>query len=199
MKKINFTDTTVTQKPYVTINNENYEVQDGTYTGGTDLNANTFNTMQDNIEEAINESSNKVGELDDLNTTNKENLVAAINEINLQKKVLYNNSDGSVDEITLSEDITDYDNIEIIATNDANIVLQIVKINSPKNKKFMINYNIWDTGVLLISKIYSITTNKITPESNSALYMASNATIGYVRTNQDSNRIKIIKVIGYKK
>lgn len=199
MKKINFTDTTVTQKPYVTINNENYEVQDGTYTGGTDLNANTFNTMQDNIEEAINESSNKAGELDDLNTTNKKNLVAAVNEINLQKKILYNNSDGSVDEITLSEDVTDYDNIEIIATNDANIVLQIVKINSPKNKKFMINYNIWDTGVLLISKIYSITTNKITPESNSALYMASNATIGYVRTNQDSNRIKIIKVIGYKK
>lgn len=54
MKRINFTDTTITQKPYVTINNQNYEVQDGVYTGGTDLNANTFNTMQDNIEEAIN-------------------------------------------------------------------------------------------------------------------------------------------------
>lgn len=199
MQKINFTDTTITQKPYVTVNNQNYEVQDGIYTGGTELNANTFNTMQTNAEEAINENSLKIGELDNLNTTNKENLVAAVNEINLQKKVLYNNSDGSVDEITLSEDITDYDNIEIIATNDANIVLQIVKINSPKNKKFMINYNIWDTGVLIISKIYSITTNKITPESNSALYMASNSTIGYVRHNQDNNRIKIIKVIGYKK
>lgn len=54
MKRINFTDTTITQKPYVTINNQNYEVQDGVYTGGTDLNASTFNTMQDNIEEAIN-------------------------------------------------------------------------------------------------------------------------------------------------
>ena len=54
MKRINFTDTTITQKPYVTINNQNYEVQDGVYTGGTDLNANTFNTLQDNIEEAIN-------------------------------------------------------------------------------------------------------------------------------------------------
>ena len=54
MQKINFTDTTITQKPYVTINNVNYEVQDGIYTGGTDLNAQTFNTMQNNIEQAIN-------------------------------------------------------------------------------------------------------------------------------------------------
>ena len=54
MQKINFTDTTVTQKPYVTINNVNYEVHDGIYTGGTDLNAQTFNTMQNNIEQAIN-------------------------------------------------------------------------------------------------------------------------------------------------
>ncbi|MDD7757173.1 MAG: hypothetical protein PUJ51_22225 [Clostridiales bacterium] len=199
MQKINFTDTTVTQKPYVTINNQNYEVQDGIYTGGTDLNANTFNAMQTNIEKAINENSSKIGELNNLNTTNKENLVGAVNEINLQKKVLYSNSNGSVDEITLSEDITNYDNIEIISTNDGNVVLQTVKINSPKNKKFMINYNIWDTGVLLISKIYLITTNKITPDSNSALYIASNATISYIRHNQDNNRIKIIKVIGYKK
>ena len=54
MQKINFTDTTITQKPYVTINNVNYEVHDGIYTGGTDLNAQTFNTMQSNIEQAIN-------------------------------------------------------------------------------------------------------------------------------------------------
>lgn len=199
MQKINFTDTTITQKPYVTINNQNYEVQDGIYTGGTDLNANTFNAMQTNIEEAINENSSKIGELNNLNTTNKENLVSAVNEINLQKKVLYSNSNGSEDEITLSEDITNYDNIEIISTNNENVVLQTVKINSPKNKKFMINYNIWDTGVLIVSKIYLITTNKITPDSNSALYMKSNSTIGYVRNNQDNFRIKIVKVIGYKK
>lgn len=54
MQKINFTDTTITQKPYVTVNNQNYEVQDGIYTGGTDLNAQTFNDMQANIEIAIN-------------------------------------------------------------------------------------------------------------------------------------------------
>lgn len=54
MEKITFTNTTITKKPYVVINGIEYEVQDGTYTGGTNLDANTFNTMQDNIEKAIN-------------------------------------------------------------------------------------------------------------------------------------------------
>lgn len=58
MQKITFEDTTVTKQPYVTINDIEYEVTDGTYSGGTDLNANTFNTMQDNIEEAIEENKN---------------------------------------------------------------------------------------------------------------------------------------------
>ncbi len=81
MQKINFTNTTITQKPYVTINNVNYEVQDGVYTGGTDLNAQTFNDMQSNIETAINEISNSVGNIENLTTTNKDNIVGAINEL----------------------------------------------------------------------------------------------------------------------
>ena len=82
MQKINFTDTTITQKPYVTINNVNYEVQDGIYTGGTDLNAQTFNDMQSNIDTAISSVDNKAGNLSNLNTTEKNNLVGAINEVN---------------------------------------------------------------------------------------------------------------------
>ena len=81
MQKINFTDTTVTQKPYVTINNVNYEVQDGIYTGGTDLNAKTFNDMQTNIENAVNEISNNIGNIENLKTANKDNIVGAINEL----------------------------------------------------------------------------------------------------------------------
>ena len=48
-RPINFTDTTVIKKPYVEIDGTEYEVQDGTYEGGTDLNANTFNKMQDEL------------------------------------------------------------------------------------------------------------------------------------------------------
>lgn len=48
-RPINFTDTTVIKKPYVEIDGVEYEVQDGTYQGGTNLNANTFNKMQDEL------------------------------------------------------------------------------------------------------------------------------------------------------
>ena len=54
MQKINFEDTTVTKQPYVVIDSTEYEVQQGTYSGGTNLDANTFNTLQDNVENAIN-------------------------------------------------------------------------------------------------------------------------------------------------
>ena len=53
MRRIDFEDTTITRQPYVTIDNVDYEVNDGTYIGGTDLDADTFNTLQDNIEDAL--------------------------------------------------------------------------------------------------------------------------------------------------
>lgn len=55
MQKISFQDTTILKKPYIDFNGIEYEVQDGSYDGGTDLNASTFNTMQNNIETAIND------------------------------------------------------------------------------------------------------------------------------------------------
>ena len=49
MQKINFQDTEVVKAPYVEINGNEYEVQ-SEYEGGTNLDADTFNTMQDNID-----------------------------------------------------------------------------------------------------------------------------------------------------
>ena len=106
MQKINFTDTTITQKPYVTINNVNYEVQDGIYTGGTDLNAQTFNDMQSNIDTAISSVDNKAGNLSKLNTTEKNNLVGAINEVNTKNIITVglasNTTSTSIEKLNLS-------------------------------------------------------------------------------------------------
>ena len=106
MQKINFTDTTITQKPYVTINNVNYEVQDGIYTGGTDLNAQTFNTMQSNIDTAISSVDNKAGNLSNLNTAEKNNLVGAINEVNTKNIItvglVSNTTSTSIEKLNLS-------------------------------------------------------------------------------------------------
>ena len=52
MQKITFQDTEVVKAPYVEINGVEYPVE-SEYQGGTDLDAETFNQMQDNIEDAI--------------------------------------------------------------------------------------------------------------------------------------------------
>lgn len=104
MQKITFEDTQVTKKPYVTINETEYEVQDGTYTGGTDLNATTFNNMQDNIESAIDENTNNIGDLSSLTTTNKTSTTEAINETYKKiNKVNMAKSDGLDNAILIAE------------------------------------------------------------------------------------------------
>lgn len=104
MQKITFEDTQVTKKPYVTINETEYEVQDGTYTGGTDLNATTFNNMQDNIESAIDENTNNIGDLSSLTTTNKTSTTEAINETYKKiNKVNLAKSDGLDNAILIAE------------------------------------------------------------------------------------------------
>ncbi len=104
MQKITFEDTQVTKKPYVTINETEYEVQDGTYTGGTDLNATTFNNMQDNIESAIDENANNIGDLSSLITTNKTSTTEAINETYNKISKVYNaKGDGASDGVLIAE------------------------------------------------------------------------------------------------
>lgn len=104
MQKITFEDTQVTKKPYVTINETEYEVQDGTYTGGTDLNATTFNNMQDNIESAIDENTNNIGDLSGLVTTNKASTTEAINETYNKINKVYNaKGDGASDGVLIAE------------------------------------------------------------------------------------------------
>lgn len=104
MQKITFEDTQVAKKPYVTINETEYEVQDGTYTGGTDLNATTFNNMQDNIESAIDENTNNIGDLSGLVTTNKASTTEAINETYNKINKVYNaKGDGASDGVLIAE------------------------------------------------------------------------------------------------
>lgn len=64
-RPINFTDTIVRKKPYVKIDGIEYEVQDGNYDGGTDLNAETFNKMQDELDQFRNLFSANLYQLND--------------------------------------------------------------------------------------------------------------------------------------
>lgn len=88
MQKIVFEDTTVVKSPYVIIDGVEHEVYNGTYQGGTDLNAQTFNQMQDNIESAIDTVASDiptvVDSLDGDSTTNAPSVHAVKNMIKVQ-------------------------------------------------------------------------------------------------------------------
>jgi hypothetical protein len=75
MKKLIFEDTTVIKKPFVEIDGVEYEVQDGEFEGGTDLNAENFNQVQDNIEDYI-DGETSMGSIivEDIECKNKFNI-----------------------------------------------------------------------------------------------------------------------------
>jgi hypothetical protein len=64
MEKILFEDATLTSQAKVTIDGVDHLVTEAEYSGGTDLNANTFNQLQDNVENSIDEAKNTVNKVD---------------------------------------------------------------------------------------------------------------------------------------
>lgn len=71
MEKITFTDATLDTQAYVEIDGEQYDVVDSTYIGGTELNANTFNTMQSNIEDDLYYKSGDIYQI----TSNRDSII----------------------------------------------------------------------------------------------------------------------------
>jgi hypothetical protein len=62
MEKIMFEDATLTSQAKVTIDGVDHLVTEAEYSGGTDLNARTFNLLQDNVENAITQLQDNVEE-----------------------------------------------------------------------------------------------------------------------------------------
>ena len=66
MEKIMFEDAALTSQAKVTIDGVDHLVTEAEYSGGTDLNARTFNLLQDNVENAISEVENAISEVEDV-------------------------------------------------------------------------------------------------------------------------------------
>lgn len=77
----------------------------------TPINASNLNK----IEQGIYDNSVNIGNLTNLNTTEKNNLVGAINEVHdLKPVILYNNTSGTTSNITnLNDDVSNYSYLEI--------------------------------------------------------------------------------------
>ena len=113
MNKITFEDATLVNQAKVSIGGTDYEITPATYSGGTDLNANTFNTMQSNIENAI-------PEVQTTKTTSDSDTYAC-NYIN-DKLELSNTLNVSQNDISISGGTISSGSITLKYNNDENLI-----------------------------------------------------------------------------
>ena len=159
----------------------------------------TYNATTNKIA-TVGEITNVTGDLEDLTTTDKDNLVDAINEVNSNMQygaVLYENSSGSSGNIYLSDSSANYDYLEIYyKSNDGDY--SYVKVNDPDGKAVALLVQRANTTAPRVygkNRTISISGRNITTVANStSQYTINNSATGYV---QVQDYILITKVIGY--
>lgn len=104
MEKIEFENGELVTGAYVTINGIDYPVQMPIYTGSTPLSAETFNQMQENIEEAI------------------------------EGTILYENSTGTSSNITLNQSSANFSKMKIKFVNNRTNAENWVEVDNPNGK-----------------------------------------------------------------
>lgn len=195
MAKITYTDKVAL--------NENTAIQDINKVKAEDLNEikTVVNTNDDETTQntqKITTIEQNIGDLTSLNTTNKENLVDAINEVNTNYKEteLYN-SDGVSSQVTLSDSVQNYKYIEIFFRGDNDNAFNSVKVYQPHGKNvalisMLINLEAGQyQGVYFRLCIAYIDGNKITPTKWGQMYNGGGSVGG-------TNFINITRVVGYK-
>lgn len=190
--------------------NVNSDIADVNKCNATDLNEikEVVNTNDDNTITNTNniaKNATKIGTLSNLNTTNKNNLVSAINEVNgkinaLTAVALYESTTGSNGNITLSDNVSNYSYIEIFykdndynynsmkfiyKTNNQNIVLSTLPVSIGVQ-----NYLRAKTAM------YTISGKNINFTSYADWNITANA--GSAASTISDNIIYIMKVLGYK-
>ena len=165
--------------------NKNESIADKNKVNDTDLNE---------IKEVVNGNDDKIGDLSDLNTTNKDSLVSAINE--LLPVVLYENEVGTSDNFTLSDSVANYKYIEVYVKQESYTGgYKHEKLEEPNGKKVMFNYERYETNP-----------DRLQSFGLSVTFNGTAATVGdkfgFITGNQiygtTAESIKVVKVLGYK-
>lgn len=171
--------------------NKNKNIADKNKVNDTDLNE---------IKEVVNGNDDKIGDLSDLNTTNKDSLVNSINEINthLSEVVLYKNT-NHLDKFVLNDDASNYK--YFIVRLIGNIYPDYIKeetllLINPNSKTFSHHacwYNFSNNQMYGGAFIFSILGKNITIQSNSAGAVGANNAYG-----ASSPLYTITEILGYK-
>lgn len=163
-------------------------------------------TEKSTIVDAINEinqtttgsCSSSIGQLSNLSTTEKSTVVGAINELDgkiISAHILYSNYSGTNSTITLSDNISNYNYIEIYYFKDLNQIIS-TKIYNPNGKAATLNSVTYYSNTLFLrAAIVDINETTIT-------WRYSDSGWGTVTDNSSSlsneQVFLISKVIGYK-
>ena len=117
-------------------------------------------------------------------------------EIQAKPKVLFNNDNGTTEDVTLTDSPSNYNYIEILYSKAD--IYSSVKVNSPNNKQInlVISYLANESTLQIKAKVIKVASNKITNVSESYLNAMINGTVSIVATN--TWEIKIHQVLGYK-
>ena len=171
MNKINFQNGTLVSKAKVTVDGTVYEVEPAEYEGTTPLNAENLNQIQTNAENAINAVDTK-----------------------MSGTVLYDNSSGSLDTITMSESSANYDKLKIKFKSERTGVEKEIEIINPNGKtaQCISYYYSSDTGYMYLECAeIIINTTQITWSQNIRYRVNTNAALTDFLT-------KITEIRGYK-
>lgn len=176
MNKINFQNGTLVSKAKVTIDGTVYEVEPAEYEGTTPLNAENLNQIQTNAENAINGID-----------TNLRTLI--------QGTVLYENSEGTKENVTLNDSASDYSYIEIFYSIPDGM-MKSVKVYNPNDKSVILDGVWFGDDLYFYTKRIKIEDSMINKRT-ARTYRILNSTT-WTPYGSDADNITIYKVVGYK-
>lgn len=147
---------------------------------------------------AINEVVGDIGNKANLTTTAKTDLVSAINEINGEIEVttqLYLNASGTNTGFTISDNFDNYDRIEIFYTDNDLSGEMSTEFDTARSSKVYLNmFNFASNNYMYFrSKVLTFSGTSVTVSSS------GEAAVGNTSYSTQTDSIKVLEVIGYKK
>ena len=110
--------------------------------------------------------------------------------------ILYDNPNGTIESITLDDDVSNYRYIDIFYRNNDRFYSN-TRVYEPNDKRIVLSANYTDNEIVYLkNKIVEINGRSISNYNKcySQIWTNNNGTVSY----QNSNNIYIVKVVGYK-
>lgn len=115
---------------------------------------------------------------------------------NTDEYVLYENSEGTAEAITLSASVSHYRYMEIYYTDNNGKGQGYTKVWNPNNKVVHLQLQEAGSNVYFRQTAYKVSGTTMTPDITTASYVKVNMTSGAVSVSIETNYIKIVRVIG---